>query len=179
MSPRVRVKTYTRTRLQALAFHGQRFLELAGVQRTRAGVISGAIEQRWLQAVGVYGADAEGARVVEQEFTIDWGQHDLLAAAHPVIDVSQPGWEDDLAVEVSAACARFMRTVEALSLTTSFWVRFVDEIQRDPSLHQRRCTELGLSFTGKVPAWKGRFTEVKVSVSGLEEAAIRMRVYEQ
>jgi hypothetical protein len=179
VSPKVRVKTYTQTRLQALSFHAQRFLELAGIGRSRAAEISGAIEQRWLQAVGVYGADADGARVVEQEFTIDWGQHEVLNATNPVIDVSQPGWEDNLAVEVAAACARFVRTVEALSLRTSLWVIFTDDIARDPELHRKRCGELGLSFTGKVPDWKGQYTEVRVNVSGLEEASIRMRVYER
>ena len=175
MSPVVRVHTHTTTRLQALSFHAQRFLELAGVRRSRASVMSEAIEKRWLRAVGVYGEDAAGERVVEQEFRIDWGRHESIAREAPVIDVSQPGWEENLAVEVSAACGRFRRTVEILGLTTSFWVIFVDSILNDPAQHEAKCIELGLSYKGKVPKWKGAYSEVPDSVSGLAEATLVMR----
>jgi hypothetical protein len=179
VSPRVKVTTHTQTRLAAVSFHSKRFLELAGVSRARASTMSRAIEQRWLSSVGVYGYNGAGQRVLEQEFAIDWGQHDRLTTETPTIDASLPGWEDDLAVEVTAACERFRNTVETLKLSISFWVIFVPEIRANAELHRTRCKELGLSFGGKTPAWAGKYSEFSVSVSGLEEATIRMRVYEE
>lgn len=179
MSPRVRTHTHSWTRLSALGFHSKRFMELAGISRDRATTISGAIERKLLSAVGVYAVDHTSKRVVEQEFAIDWGEHHVLTTSVPTIDASQPGWEDDLAVEVAAACARFRATVDAMQLSTSFWVTFVGEIRRDPETHKEHCRELGLSYRGSIPAWRGEYTEMSVNVSGLSEATIRMRVYEE
>lgn len=142
-------------------------------------MVSRAVEQRWIEAIGVYGVDHTNRRVVEQEFAIDWDDHLRLNATKPTIDVSQPGWENDLAVEVSAACDRFRSTIEMFDLKVSFWIVLVPEIRGNQELRRQRCRELGLSVSGSVPEWRGRYTEMSVGLTGLSEATIKMRVYDE
>lgn len=176
MSPHVRVATFTYTRLAALRMHAARFLELAGVDATRAGKVADAIERRQLDAIAVFAVDHSNRRVIEQEFRIDWGQHFQLVATAPTIDASQPGWEDRLAVEVRVACERFRRTADALRLSVRSWVMFTSSIRANPAEYRRMCLELGYGAT--TPAWKGQYQEQRLSVTGLDEATIIMRVYE-
>ena len=159
--------------------HAARFLELAGVDAARAARVADAIELKQLDAVAVYAVDHSNARVIEQEFQIDWGHHLSLLSSAPTVDASQPGWEDRLSVEVRVACERFRRTTDALGLSVRSWVRFSSAIHNDPIEYRRLCGELGYLPGGTVPSWKGVYQEQRLSVTGLDEATITMRVYEE
>ena len=176
MSPRVRVTTHTYTRLDALKMHAARFLELAGVDASLANKLADAIEHRELDAVGVMGTDTSNRLVVEQEFEIDWGEHDRIMGTAPVVDASQPGWESHLAAEVRLACERFRKVVERLDLRVRTWVRFAKRITSNPAEYERKLSQLG--YGGKKPQWKGAYNEFRMEVTGLGEATIVMRVYE-
>jgi hypothetical protein len=175
---KVKVGIKTITRVMALSIHGQRFLELSGIDREKAKRVSHGINQRWLEAVAVYAQDSSGYRVLEQEFAIDWGEHDRLNETAPVIDVSQPGWENELAVEVEAICARFRETVETYDLTPRFWVRFTRETHKHDAVYRERCRMVGVQPGGSVPAWKSTFTEESLSVTGLGESRLLVRCVE-
>jgi hypothetical protein len=152
------MKTYsytsTRTRTEAVVDQFDIFLQYAGIAETRRTKLLNAVEQRWLEKVGVYLVDSDEKRVLEVAVAIDWTAHADYAAISPHIRTDLPGWDSGAAPEIRTLGRRFGSKAQEYGQTPRHWVRFTAAIRGDEQLHRRRCKEAGYQFQSGVPQWR-------------------------
>lgn len=152
------MKTYayavTRTRTEAVVDQFDIFLQYAGVREASRTKVLKAVEQRWLEKVGVYLLDDGGKRVLEVAVEIDWAAHADFAAISPYLSTDLPGWESGAAPEIRTLGRRFGTKAREYEQTPRHWVLFTAEIRRDEQRHQRLCSEAGYRYQGGVPVWR-------------------------
>jgi len=152
------MKTYayatTRTRTEAVVDQFDIFLQYAGVNEASRTKVLNAVQQRWLEKVGVYLTDDAGKRVLEVAVGIDWAAHADYAAISPYINTDLPGWESGAAPEIRTLGHRFGKKARESGQTPRHWVRFTAAIRADENRHRQLCDEAGYLFRGGVPAWR-------------------------
>ncbi|MGH3768069.1 MAG: hypothetical protein ACRDTX_23465 [Pseudonocardiaceae bacterium] len=152
------MKTYsytsTRTRAEAVVDQFDIFLQYAGIAEAKRTKVITAVEQRWLEKVGVYLVDSGGKRVLEVAVEIDWTAHTDFAAISPHIRTDLPGWDSGAAPEIRTLGRRFGTKAKEYRQTPQHWVIFTAAIRRDEQLHRKRCGEAGYVFQGHVPEWR-------------------------
>jgi len=170
MAPQTFTGTYTRT--QVVVDQVDVFLRYAGVGAAERERILNGINQKWLEAVGVFLIEG-GLRVLEAEIKINWHAH----SDHADLSISGdlPGWEDGGAPEVIVFGRRFGATAQTRGLHPNFWVRFVASIRADPDRHRRLCESLGVIYGGTVPAWKSPPRSRSMTLQDLAEVAVSLR----
>jgi len=170
MAPQTFTGTYTRT--QAVVDQVDIFLRYAGIDQADRERILNAINEKWLQAVGVFLLD-DGLRVLEAEIRIDWSAHS--DHANLTISSDLPGWEEGGAPEVIVFGRRFGEAAKSRHVQPSFWVRFVGRILLNPALHRRLCETVGVVYGGGVPAWKSEPKSRSMALQDLAEVAVSLR----
>lgn len=146
--------TTTRTRTEAVVDQFDIFLQYAGITDVKREQLLTAIENRWLEKVGVYLVDSAGKRILEVVVGIDWDAHADFAAISPHISTDLPGWEAGAAPEIRTLGRRFGTKAKELGQRPRHWVRFTAAIRADEQLHRRLCAEAGYQFRGGAPEWR-------------------------
>ena len=155
----------TRTRTEAVVDQFDIFLQYAGVPEAKRTKVLAAIENRWLERVGVYLVDSDEKRVLEVAVGIDWDMHADFAAISPHISTDLPGWQEGAAPEIRTLGRRFGAKANELGQRPRHWVRFTAAIRADEQKHRRLCGEAGYLYKGSVPAWRNppvRKNEMKI-----------------
>ena len=166
--------TATRTRTEAVVDEFDLFLRYTTLAEGRRSRILKGVEERWLDAVGVYATQA-GKRTLEAEISIDWHTHSDLAVLTPTVSTGLPGWEHGAAPEIAVIGQRFGGRVGALKLVPSFWVRFNDFIRANDSLHRSCCEQIGVSHGSSPPPWRTPPTERSLFLLDLQEVGLALR----
>lgn len=173
----MRTHTYTDTytRAEAVVDQFDMFLQYAGVREKRRSELLRAIENRWIDKIGIYLTDQDGKRFLEVSLGVDWPRHEALAAVSPQIRTDLPGWDDGAAPEIRVLGRRFGQKALEYKKTPRTWVMFKSEIRRNKELHKKLCEETGHSYEGSVPEWRDarRYAEEK-EVLDLEEVTISL-----
>lgn len=146
--------TQTRTRTEAVVDQFDMFLHYAGVDETSRTKALNAVDQRWLEKVGVYLVDTAGKRVLEVVVGIDWQAHSDFAAVTPHVSTELPGWEHGASPEIRTLGRRFGGKAAALKQTPRHWVLFTKSIRADAALHRKLCEQAGYRYQGGVPEWR-------------------------
>lgn len=142
--------SYAYTRAQALIDQVHALFTAAGVGADATGKVCHGVEQKWLEAVGLY-LQRDGKRVYEVEARINWAAHSDQASLDFSIDL--PGWEGTVSPEASIIGSRFAARAQAASLAPRYWVRFTSAIRGNPALHQKLCPQVGVVFGSSVAGW--------------------------
>lgn len=171
--PETYTYTWTQTRLETVQDQFRYFLTYANFNRDYIDNIVYGVGEKVVQAVGMYGCDSSGLRVIEVELRVDWELSAKLTLTAPVITSGLSGWDGTQAPEVKVAGRRFATTVEEMALSTNFWVSLVDRIRNNSSLNEQWERRLGLA--GTTPKWKSTPKERSETFLDLGEANIYMR----
>ncbi|MDQ7907647.1 hypothetical protein RB614_24295 [Phytohabitans sp. ZYX-F-186] len=171
----VRTYTWTQTRLETVQDQFRYLLVYGSVDESKADKLLLGIHRQEFEAVGIFGTNASGQRVVEVELEVDWERHGLLTLSVPTLVGELPGWQERQAPEIRVAGRRFAEVVKLLELTTSFWVRFVPQVTEDPALHEQRCVFYGLGFRSGVPEWESTPEERTETFLDLGELDVTIR----
>jgi hypothetical protein len=110
------------------------------------------VSEKVVQAVGLYGYDASGLRVIEVELRVNWALSAELTLTVPTITSGLSGWDGKQAPEVKIAGRRFANTARELGLTSNYWVSLIRAVRNDSALYAQWKRELNLG--GTVPGWR-------------------------
>jgi hypothetical protein len=135
--------------------------------------IAYAVGERVVQAVGIYGSDDSGVRIIEVELRIDWTLNAELTLSVPTITGGLSGWDGKQAPEVKVAGRRFANAVREMGLSTHIWVRFIPNVKNDPALHSYWKRELNLG--GTIPRWRSSPRERSETFLDLNEVSVYIR----
>lgn len=144
----------TRTRTEAVVDQFDIFLQYAGVDEANRTKALNAVEQRWLEKVGVYLLDDGGKRVLEVAVAIDWAAHADFASINPYLNTDLPGWESGAAPEIRTLGRRFGTKAREYGQSPRHWVIFTAAIRGDEQRHRHLCEVAGYVFGGSVPKWR-------------------------
>lgn len=164
--------TYAYTRAQALVDQVSVLFSEAGIGESNTTKVCYGVEQRWLEAVGLY-LRRDGSRVYEVEAQINWSAHTDVAALEFSADL--PGWEGKGSPEALFLGQRFAGIAEHEGLQPHYWVRFTSAIRADPALHRSRCPEVGVSYSSSPPGWAKDPTTRSLPMQDLGEVGISER----
>lgn len=173
MMPQTYTYTWTQTRLETIQDQFRYLLTYADVSQNDIDKIVGAVGDKAVQAVGLYGSDSSRLRVIEVELRVDWELNAELTLTVPTITGGLSGWDGAQAPEVRVAGRRFADTARELGLSTNWWLHFVRSITSNADIHDQWKKALNLG--GTVPAWKSPPDEQDTTFLDLSEASIYMR----
>lgn len=164
--------THAYTRAQAVVDQVSVLFLGAGVSRSSTDKVCHGVEQRWLEAIGLY-LERDGHRVYEVEARINWSAHSDVADLEVSTDL--PGWEGVGSPEALVLGARFAGVSEHEGLVPRYWVRFISVIRADPARHKRLCPEVGVVYGGRVPSWAASPTTRSMRLQDLGEIGVSER----
>jgi hypothetical protein len=164
--------TYAYTRARAVIDQIDVLYREAGISDTRREKVCSGVEQRWLEAVGLF-LERDGSMVYEVEARINWSNHSDVAELEFSTDL--PGWENSGSPEAIILGSRFKGVAEKQGLSPRYWVRFTSAIQANPAEHQRLCPLVGVTYEGKVPNWAKTPTTRSLSLQDLGEIGMSER----
>lgn len=162
--------TYTYTRTSVLVDQVDLFLKRAGIDVAPRKRVVDAINEKWLEQVGLYVEDG-GERVLEGALQINWKAHSDHAEL--TISTDLPGWEDGAAPELIILAKRLREYADSKRLTVHFWVVFIEKIRNDPEIYPRRCQTVGVD--GPPPPWKKTPEARRIPLQDLPEAHVVLR----
>lgn len=166
--------TYTHAYTRAEAVVDQvsvLFLE-AGIDASNADKVCHGVQEKWLQAVGLY-LERNGHRVYEVEARINWSAYSDVADLEFSSDL--PGWEGAGSPEAVILGTRFAAVAEREGLAAHYWVQFTSTIAANPALHQRLCSQVGVSYGSSVPSWAATPTTRSLPLQDLREIGLSER----
>ena len=147
-------KTFTKTRLAAVQDQFDLMLRYASVDSGRRLVILRRISEKKVEGIGLYIEDG-GYMYAEVSLVIDWARHNwLVNAVGSVFETRRPGWEDGVCPEVSVAANRIANAAKEMNKRIRVWIRFTEDVRRDPPEYRSLCDELGFSYGSSAPSWK-------------------------
>jgi hypothetical protein len=164
--------TYAHTRTRAVVDQIDVLFAEAGINDSSREKISHGVEERWLDAVGLY-LERDGDRVYEVEARINWSAHSDLAGVEFSSDL--PGWENSGSPEAIILGSRFRGVAKEQGLSPRYWARFTSSIRANPGEHERLCPLVGVSYQGKVPDWAATPTTRSLSLQDLGEIGMSER----
>ena len=159
--------TYTYTRTSTLVDQVDIFLRQSGIADAPRKRVVDAINERWIEAVGVYVEKAE-ERVLEGSLEINWKAHSDQAEL--TISTDLPGWEGGAAPELTILATRLNEYATSERLSINFWVLFVKSIRDDPVLLASRCEKVGVG--GPPPPWKSSPRSQRIPIQDIPEAHV-------
>jgi hypothetical protein len=165
----------TRTRTEAVVDQFDMFLRYAGVKDGPRNRILEAVKEKWITAVGVYLLDASQKRMLEAEVAIRWELYSDLVALEPTIRTDLPGWEKGAAPEITVIGSRFGTKAHELGKQVHFWVRFTNEIHRNPNRHRELCGRTGVQYGSSVPDWASEPQTRSYTIDALREVNVSLR----
>jgi len=168
----VQTYTYAYTRAQVVVDQVDVLFAEAGMDETSRVKVCHAVDQRWLQAVGLF-LEKDDKRVYEMEAGIKWKAGSDYAALE--FSVELPGWEGNGSPEALFLGRRFAGIAKDNSLDPRFWVRFTDAIRNDPARHEELCPKVGVVYGGSVPGWKKTPVETNLPVQDVAEINLSVR----
>ena len=164
--------THAYTRAEAVVDQVSVLFREAGISSSSTDKVCHGVEERWLEAVGLYLA-RNGHRVYEVEARINWSAHSDLAGLEFSSDL--PGWDGSGSPEAIILGSRFAAIAARESLAAHFWVLFNSTIRANPALHQRLCPEVGVSYGSSVPSWGATPTTRSLPLQDLREIGLSER----
>lgn len=173
MSAQTFTYTWTQTRLESIQDQFRYLLMHAGLADTYIDKIVSGVGEEAIQAIGVYGYDGTGLRVIETELRIDWSANAKLTLSMPTITGGLSGWDGKQAPETKVAGRRFAAAAAELRLSTNVWVSFVPKIRNNSEEYASWSRRLNVG--GRTPAWKSPPEERDETYLDLAEAQIFMR----
>jgi hypothetical protein len=165
--------TWTQTRLETIQDQFRYLLTYGNVSDKHIDRVVDGVSKKAVQAVGLFGCDNSGLRVIEVELRVDWALSAELTLRVPKITGGLSGWDGKQAPEVKVAGRRFANTAQELRLATNYWVSFVRGVLSSPALHTQWKQSMNLG--GSVPAWKSSPKERNETFLDLGEASVYMR----
>jgi hypothetical protein len=165
--------TWTRTRLETIQDQFHYLLTYAGFSGISIDEITDGVGEEAIDAVGIYGCNRSGLRVIEVELRIDWALSSRLKLTVPTIPDELSGWDGKQAPEIKVAGRRFSEAVESLGLSTNCWISLAPGIRNNPSL--RTEWERKLHIAGYAPDWESDPQERNESLMDLGEASVYIR----
>ena len=173
-SPRTFTHTWAQTRLETLQDQFRYLLQYGGIKDDTIEKVLKGVADKTIAAVGVYGKDNSGARVVEVELRVDWGRHAELTLTVPTIHGGLPGWLDRQSPEVRVAGRRLATIIENQGLTVGWWIELAQAIRSDPPAKTK--WEQHFSISGSAPKWKGGgYDERSERLIDMDEAETTIR----
>lgn len=173
MMPQTFTYTWTQTRLETIQDQFDFLLTYADIPQQKIDKVVSAVGEKVIAAIGLFGCDDSGLRVIEVELRVDWELSAKLTLTIPVITSGLSGWDGKQAPEVKVAGRRFADAARDLRLSKSFWVRFIRSISSDQFEHEEWKRKLGLG--GSMPAWRTPPQERSDNFLDLGEASIYIR----
>jgi hypothetical protein len=164
--------TYAYTRAQAVVDQVDVLFGEAGIDEDRTQKVCKGVDQRWLEAVGLY-LERDGARVYEIEARINWASH--ADSAELSFSTDLPGWEGKGSPEAVILGRRFAAVAEAENLTPRYWVLFTKLIRDDPARHRALCVEVGALFGSRVSDWQTTPESRSIPLQDLGEIGLSER----
>jgi hypothetical protein len=164
--------THAYTRARAVVDQVSVLFLQAGINASGTDKVCHGVEQKWLQAVGLY-LERSGHRVYEVEARINWSVHSDVAELEFSSDL--PGWEGSGSPEAIILGTRFATVAAREGLTAHYWVQFTSAIGANPALHQRLCSEVGVSYGSSVPSWAATPTTRSLPLQDLREIGLSER----
>ena len=164
--------THAYTRAQAVVDQVSVLFLEAGIDSSRADKVCHGVEERWLEAVGLF-LERDGHRVYEIEARINWSAHSDVAELEFSTDL--PGWEGAASPEAMVLGTRFAAVAQDESLTPRYWVRFTPAIRADPDRYRRLCEEVSVVFEGTLPSWAATPTTRSLRLQDLSEIGVSER----
>lgn len=173
MSPSTYTYTWTQTRLETVQDQFRYLLAYGGFSDAEIDPVIEGITEKVIDAIGMYGYDSSGLRVIETELRVDWSLNAELTLKTPTLSGGMSGWDGRQAPEIKVAGRRFAGTAHDLGLTANYWIRLARRVKNDPAdLSYWRGR---LKLRGKPPEWK-RDPEVRdENLYDLNEGTIYMR----
>jgi hypothetical protein len=165
--------TWAQTRVETIQDQFRYLLTYANVSDSYIDRVVYGVGEKVVLAVGLYGYDHSGLRVIEVELRIDWTLNAELTLSVPTITGGLSGWDGKQAPEVKVAGRRFADTAKEMGLSTNFWVSFVRNVTSNPARHTHWKGELSLG--GTTPRWKSPPKERSETFLDLGEASIYIR----
>lgn len=165
--PVTRTYTWTQTRLETIQDQFRYFMTYGNIRSSYMEDIVYAVGEKAVEAVGIYGTDASGMRVIEAQLCVDWERSSTLSLTVPTLTSGMSGWDERQAPEVKLVGRRFAEAADRLQLKTNFWVRFIRNVRVDSAQHEHWCERLGLS--GTAPAWRDPPQRIGENVFDLPE----------
>lgn len=92
MTPRTYTYTWTQTRLETIQDQFRYLMTYAGFKGNNIDRLVDGVGERAVAAVGVYGCDSSGLRVIEVELRVDWERNAELTLTIPNISSGLSGW---------------------------------------------------------------------------------------
>lgn len=164
--------THAYTRAQVVVDQVSVLFLGAGIDQSSTEKVCHGVREKWLEAVGLY-LERNGHRVYEVEARINWSIHSDVAQLEFSTDL--PGWEGSGSPEAIILGARFAAVAKREGLTPHYWVRFTSTIRAEPTLHQRLCPEVGVSYGSTVPSWGATPTTRSLPLQDLREIGLSER----
>lgn len=171
MMPQTYTYTWTQTRLETIQDQFHYLLTYADVGSSD-NVVYG-VGEKAIRAVGIFGCDASGLRVIEVELRVDWSMSAQLTLTVPTITSGLSGWDGKQAPEVKVAGRRFASAARELRLKTNYWITLVPHILNDPTSYS--WWKKRLNIGGTLPAWKSSPRERDETLLDLGEASVYIR----
>jgi hypothetical protein len=166
--------TWTHTRLETIQDQFRYFMTYGNVDESKVDKVVYAVGEKAVQAVGLFGCDASGLRVIEAELRVDWDLSAELTLSIPNIN-SPTGWLGTQAPEIKVAGRRFAQTAERLQLDIRFWVLFTPAVRNDATNHEAWCKHVGVLFGSVPPGWKVPPEDRAETLLDLPEVQVTMR----
>ncbi len=164
--------THAYTRAEAVVDQVSVLFLKAGINASSTDKVCHGVQQKWLQAVGLY-LERNGHRVYEVEARINWSAYSDVAELAFSSDL--PGWEGAGSPEAIILGTRFAGVADREGLTAHYWVQFTSAIGANPALHQRLCSEVGVSYGSSVPSWAATPRTRSLPLQDLREIGLSER----
>jgi hypothetical protein len=161
--------THAYTRAQAVVDQVSVLFSEAGINNTSTAKVCRGIQEKWLQAVGLY-LERSGLRV---EARINWAAHSDVAELEFTTDL--PGWDNIGSPEAIILGRRFAAVAQTEGLSPNHWVLFMTAIRLNPERHRQLCPEVGVVFDSHVPDWAKVPTTRSLPVQDLREIGLSER----
>lgn len=168
----VQTYTYTYTRAQAVVDQVDVLFGEAGIADARRAKVCNAVDQRWLEAVGLF-LERDDRLVYEMEARITWRSDSDYASLEFSVDL--PGWEGNGTPEALFLGRRFAKVAGDNKLAPRYWVRFTSAIRKDPARHKELCSVIGVVYSGSLPNWKATPVETNLPMQDLAELNLSIR----
>lgn len=164
--------TYAYTRAEALVDQVAALFTAAGIDQKAVERVCYGVEQKWLNAVGLY-LSRDGGMVYEVEAGINWSTHSGVASLEFATDL--PGWEGKASPEAAILGRRFAAKAKAESLSPNYWVRFTSAITGNPARHRELCPRVGVSYGNHPPGWAKTPATTSLRMQDLGEIGLSER----
>lgn len=152
-------RAFTKPRIAVVEDQFDLMLRYSSMEKSQRQKILKRISERKVEGLGLYIED-EGYMLAEVSLVVDWGKHEnFVRATGSLFETDRPGWEDGICPEVGVAANRIANEAKEQGKRIRVWIRFADDVRRNPSEHREMCDELGFKYEGSMPGWKNGYVE--------------------